>query len=251
MRACTTRSLLATRSRVPRRERASVPLSSFREIERLPGAAHPAVFRVRFACVCGDDHDGLLAHDDLDWAPLGVGEEGTYVNLMTSSHRCRPRRARGPRRPSDQGRAVALGGVLLSRGPLASGFPVAPSSCWRREAEGRSAIAVRCASCRRLSVNVVTTAHVDVPFHHDVEVAVVPHAIADDAYRTLAGVPRRALVRDVRLATSRALDASALAQVPLDAACADEQEHAPNVSSADEERPSRSSCRSRAGSSQT
>jgi hypothetical protein len=67
----------------PSQERASVPLSDFREVERLPGAAHPAVFRVRFACACGDDHDGLVAHDDLDWAPLGVGEEQEFLNLMT------------------------------------------------------------------------------------------------------------------------------------------------------------------------
>ena len=67
----------------PSREQASVPLSAFRVVERLPGAAHPAVFRVRFACICGNDHDGLVAHDDLDWAPLGVGEERTYLNLMT------------------------------------------------------------------------------------------------------------------------------------------------------------------------
>ena len=68
----------------PAREHASVPLSAFREVERLPGAAHPAVFRVRFACACGDEHDGLLSHDDLDWAPLGVGEEREFVNLMTA-----------------------------------------------------------------------------------------------------------------------------------------------------------------------
>src|SRR4030095_6867570 len=68
----------------PAHEHTSIPLSSFREVERLPGAAHPAVFRVRFACACGDEHDGLVAHDDLDWAPLGAGEERTFHNLMTA-----------------------------------------------------------------------------------------------------------------------------------------------------------------------
>ena len=47
-------------------------LSAFRSFERLPGAAHPAVFRVRFACPCGGEHDGLLTHEELDWAPLGL-----------------------------------------------------------------------------------------------------------------------------------------------------------------------------------
>ena len=49
-----------------------MPLSSFRRLERLPGAAHPAVFRVLFDCPCGEDHLGLVSHDDLDWAPLGA-----------------------------------------------------------------------------------------------------------------------------------------------------------------------------------
>jgi hypothetical protein len=61
-----------------------VRLSSFRELERLPGAAHPAVFRVAFACACGDEHTALVAHDALDWAPLGLAEERSYLNLMTS-----------------------------------------------------------------------------------------------------------------------------------------------------------------------
>ena len=55
----------------PRREQAHVALSSFRALERLPGATHPAVYRVRFECSCGEEHPGLVSHDDLDWAPLG------------------------------------------------------------------------------------------------------------------------------------------------------------------------------------
>jgi len=56
----------------PIRGEAHVPLSAFRSIEQLPGAAHPAVFRVRFDCECGEEHDGLLTHEELDWAPLGL-----------------------------------------------------------------------------------------------------------------------------------------------------------------------------------
>lgn len=67
----------------PARGGARVALSAFRQLERLPGATHPAVYRVRFDCGCGDEHLGLLSHDDLDWAPLGAGT-GTFVNLMTS-----------------------------------------------------------------------------------------------------------------------------------------------------------------------
>ena len=70
----------------PRREHARVALSSFRLLERLPGATHPAVYRVRFDCGCGDEHQGLVAHDDLDWAPLGM-HVGAFVDLMTSRTR--------------------------------------------------------------------------------------------------------------------------------------------------------------------
>src|SRR5438128_1191504 len=60
-----------------------VSLSAFRELGRLPGASHPAVYGVRFACPCGGEHPGLVAHDELDWAPLGM-HEGTFLNLLTA-----------------------------------------------------------------------------------------------------------------------------------------------------------------------
>ena len=68
-----------------------VRLSSFREIERLPGAAHPAVYRVAFACTCGDEHTALVGHDALDWAPLGLTERG----LVRQPHDV-PRRTSSP-----------------------------------------------------------------------------------------------------------------------------------------------------------
>src|SRR3954452_19283451 len=61
-----------------------VRLSRFRRLDELPGAQHPAVFRVAFACGCGSEHDGLVTHDDLDWAPLGVQDGTPFLNLMTS-----------------------------------------------------------------------------------------------------------------------------------------------------------------------
>ena len=42
---------------------ARVRLSAFRQIERLGGAAHPAVYRVTFQCGCGDEHVALIGHD--------------------------------------------------------------------------------------------------------------------------------------------------------------------------------------------
>src|SRR5437868_3083393 len=67
----------------PHRGEAHVALSDFRTLERLEGTAHPVVYRIRFACACGDEHDGLVTHDELDWAPLGL-EGGVFLNLMTA-----------------------------------------------------------------------------------------------------------------------------------------------------------------------
>src|SRR5690349_8577580 len=67
----------------PARGEARVTLSSFRQLERLPGAAHPAVYRVLFACGCGEEHEGLVSHDELDWAPLGLYAE-VFDDVLTS-----------------------------------------------------------------------------------------------------------------------------------------------------------------------
>ena len=168
----------------PSREQASVPLSAFREVERLPGAAHPAVFRVRFACICGNDHDGLVAHDDLDWAPLGVGEERAYLNLMTDRLELvreelgdiAARHIRGGKWP-----------WLLFCYPEGRPRPAFPSDFHVIAPRGGRSVGVaaRCSSCGQLSVNIVSNAHVDVPFHHDAEVGVIEHVFADDALSTL------------------------------------------------------------------
>ena len=61
----------------PRHGETSVRLSRFRRLEELPGPHHPAVYRIEFACGCGDEHPGLVSHDELDWAPLGLDEPST------------------------------------------------------------------------------------------------------------------------------------------------------------------------------
>src|SRR5437870_11861015 len=67
----------------PKAGESRVTLSAFRTLEPLAGTAHPVVYCIRFACPCGDEHDGLVSHDELDWAPLGP-EGGVFLNLMTS-----------------------------------------------------------------------------------------------------------------------------------------------------------------------
>jgi hypothetical protein len=166
----------------PRREQAHVALSSFRLLERLPGAAHPAVFGVRFDCSCGDEHPGLVSHDDLDWAPLGA-QEGRFLDLMTS------------RVADTAGELLEAAAAHLKAGEWPWSFfcypegrprPVFPSSFVAvAPGEGRVGLAVRCPACGALSVNLVTEAHVDLPFSNDARIGVVDHVFADDALRTL------------------------------------------------------------------
>ena len=166
----------------PVRGESRVALSDFRELERLPGAAHPAVYRVRFACACGGEHLGLVADDELDWAPLGL-RDGRYLNLMTG-------------RLDDV--AAELSDLALRRiqaGEWPWSFfcypeerprPVFPSSFLvLAPGDGSVGVAVRCPACARTSVNLVSTSHVDLPFWNDLEVGVVEHVFADDAARTV------------------------------------------------------------------
>ena len=64
--------------------------------------------------------------------------------------------------------------------------PVSPSSfVVLAPGDGRLGLAVRCPVCGSLSVNLVSDAHVDVPFWNDSRVGVVEHVFAEDALRTL------------------------------------------------------------------
>jgi hypothetical protein len=46
-------------------------------------------------------------------------------------------------------------------------------------------LAVRCPVCGSTSINLVTTQHLDVPFHNDREVGVVPHVFTSDFERVV------------------------------------------------------------------
>lgn len=162
----------------PHRGEARVTLSAFRRLERLPGAAHPAVYRVRFACPCGEEHPSLLSHGELDWAPLGL-TPGGFVNLMTS-------------RLDDLGAELGeLAARRIEAGEWPWSFfcypesrprPVFPSSFFLLVPGSRTlGLAVECPVCGSVSVNLVSESHVDVPWHHDRHVGVVGHVFSGDA----------------------------------------------------------------------
>ena len=159
-----------------------VRLSAFRRLQRLPGAAHPAVYRIDFECGCGVEHPALVSHDDLDWAPLGLGA-GSFVNLMTD-------------RVEDA--ADELGDLAARRieaGEWPWSFfcypeerprPVYPSSfVLLAPGAGWVGLAVRCPVCTSMSVNLVSGEHVDVPFWNDARIGVIEHVFPSDAVRTV------------------------------------------------------------------
>jgi hypothetical protein len=50
---------------------------------------------------------------------------------------------------------------------------------------GSVGLAVRCPACLCVSINIVSAAHVDVPFYNDAAVGVVDHVFRDDALQTI------------------------------------------------------------------
>jgi hypothetical protein len=162
-----------------------VLLSRFRRLEQLPGARHPAVYRIEFSCGCGGEHPGLVTHDELDWAPLGLQDSTSFLNLMTSRV---------------EELATELGDLAARR--IKAGEWPWSFFCWPEErprpvypsafkllapsiSGDRVGLAVRCPVCDKVSVNLVSPAHVDVPFVNDREVGVVEHLFVEDASATL------------------------------------------------------------------
>jgi hypothetical protein len=168
----------------PSRGETAVPLSSFRRLERLEGTGHPVVYRVDFDCPCGAEHPGLVAHDDLDWAPLGF-HAGRFLNLLTARIE-----EVGVELADSFCRRIEAGEWPWSFFcyPEGRARPVFPSSFFllapgsRQE---RLGLAVRCPACERMSLNLVSHEHVDLPFHNDAEIGVVEHVFAADVQLTV------------------------------------------------------------------
>jgi hypothetical protein len=169
----------------PTRGEAKVALSSFRRLERLEGTSHPAIYQVSFDCQCGVEHPGLVAHDELDWAPLGL-QAGRFLNLMTAKLE----------EVADELGDLAAARIESGEWPWSffcypeerprpifpsSFFLLAPGSTGQRGQDSQLGIAVRCPACERFSVNLVSREHVDLPFHNDEAIGVVEHMFAGDA----------------------------------------------------------------------
>ena len=140
------------------------------------------MFRVEFECGCGAEHPGLVTHEELDWAPLGLGQDVSFLNLMTA------------RLEALEAELAELAASRIGAGEWPWSFfcypedrprPVFPSSFFLL-APGRSkgvGLAVRCPVCGHTSINLVSEEHVDLPFHNDSEIGVVEHVFESDAAR--------------------------------------------------------------------
>ena len=161
----------------PVRGETSVTLSAFRSLEALAGTSHPVVYRVTFACACGDEHAGLVTHEELDWAPLGFGGE-RFFNLMTAQlEDVSVELSDLAARVTQEGEWPWTFFCLPEERPR----PVFPSSFFLLAASDDAVgVAVKCPACARTSVNLVTHSHVDLPFHNDPEIGVVRHVFWDE-----------------------------------------------------------------------
>lgn len=165
-----------------RSEHVWVAISSFRTIRRLRGAARPPVFRVEFDCPCGDRHESLVTHDRLDYEPIAGDSAQTFTNLLTGT------------RELVGAELGELAATMIKQGrwpwtfwchPESAPRPGFPSSLRMITAEHehgdeRLGVLVRCFACSRLTVNLVTQQHLDVPFYNDRRIGFVPQVFARD-----------------------------------------------------------------------
>ncbi len=159
-----------------------VPVSSFRVVRRLRGAEAPAVFRLMFDCECGDRHEALLSHDRLDWEPLGSESTETFTNLLTG------RRELVATELGEQAADRLRQGTwpwtfwCHPESSLRPGFPSSLRFITPEHSHGdhRVGVLVRCFSCARHTVNIVSRSHLDVPWHNDPAISYVPQVFDRD-----------------------------------------------------------------------
>ncbi len=143
-----------------------VPLSAFRRLERLPGAVHPALYRVEYHCRCGSVHVGLVTHDALDYGPLIPVETG-FLNLLT-----------GRNEPvGDEFAEVYRGHLQRGNWPwrlyctaerrMRPVFPSCLEVVLPHAHDQLVGVAMCCPGCGQTTVNLVSEPHLDVPFFHD------------------------------------------------------------------------------------
>ena len=165
---------------------ARVALSSFRRLEQLPGPAQPGGLRGRVRLrLRRASIPGLVSHDELDWAPLGLGGEATFLNLMTASVEPVEVELADLAARRIQAGEWPWSFFCYAGGAPAAGVPLGVPRARSGRARSEVGLAVRCPVCASVSINLVVAQHLDVPFHNDREIGVVAHIFVADAERAV------------------------------------------------------------------
>jgi hypothetical protein len=145
-----------------------VPLSRFRTVDRLPGPGHPPVHRVDFACsACGGEHPALLPEHELDLRPLDPQAEAHFLNLQTGRLQTVAEEFQDlAQRQLRRGNWPWTFYCAAERA-VRPGYPSGLRLLQPSDDRDLVGIAVRCATCSRISLNLVSERHLDQPFFHD------------------------------------------------------------------------------------
>ena len=167
-----------------------VQLHQFRQVTQLPGPQHPAVFSCLHDCACETGpHTSLMAHDELDWSPTAGLSGEVYMPLSLSPDPAKPTSA-----ILDAGMDLVQTQIdqerrrHLLRGEWPWMFwcrreeaarPAFPSNMRRLipVQDDEMAVVFACQHCGLDTVNLVSQAHVDIPFHTDRSIKFVDAAV--------------------------------------------------------------------------
>jgi hypothetical protein len=160
---------------------AEVRLSRFAIVSRLEGPAHPAVFRVAFACpACDGEHLALVAHDHLDYGLAGDADETPFWDPMTGRIAGTLARELSEAWAERLRRGVwPLSFWCAAERRIRPGYPSDVRFVSGRE--GLLGVAVECGGCGESSLNLVSRRHLDEPFFHDRVVGAVERPLAEIA----------------------------------------------------------------------
>lgn len=171
-----------------------VSISSFRSVKRLQGAMAPAVFRVQYSCPCGDEHESLITHDRLDLDPISPHSSAVpFLNLLTGSRELLSTELTDISETNIRKGQWPWTFYCHAESTHRPGFPSSirmVSPVPHERGDDRHGVLVRCSTCERMTINLVTRNHLDVPFFNDATIHFIDRMVSgedrtvEEAFRT-------------------------------------------------------------------
>ncbi len=155
-------------------------LSSFRTVERLAGPEHPAVYRIGFRCpLCRQEHVGLASEHELDCHALQPPGDMVFLNLQTGRVEPLARELEDTAQ-----RELGRGNwpwtfYCAGEHRVRPGYPSRLAMLAPTDDARLVGVAVGCAACAHVSINLVSDRHLDQPFFHDRVVRFVDRTFDD------------------------------------------------------------------------